>query len=108
MLCPYASRFAFQVWIVPKRMNLPFSSNGINFNSELVELCKFYTERLEGLMENTAYNLLINLAPTSQMQSEHWFVEIFPRLNTMAGYEIQTDVWVNPVPPEMAAKRLLS
>lgn len=108
MFCPYASRFSFQVWIVPKRTEMSFSCNGDNFNAELVELCKFYTGRLEGLMENSAYNFLINLAPTSDVKNEHWFVEIFPRLNTMAGYEIQTDIWVNPVPPEMAAKRLLS
>ena len=106
MFCPYASRFSFQVWIVPKNMSLPFSG-ATHFNAELVELCKFYTVRLEELIENSAYNFLVNLAPTEYMQNEHWFVEIFPRLNTMAGYEIGTDIWVNPVPPELAAKRLL-
>ncbi len=106
MLCPFASRFSFQVWIVPRDPMLTFDRKQVDFNSELSGLCKQYIQRLEQLIEDTAYNLLLNLAPNKYKENEHWFIEIFPRLNRMAGYEIGTDIWVNPVPPETAAKRL--
>ena len=106
MLCPFASRFAFQVWIVPKNQGLAFSNDDIDFNIELSELCLGYVSKLEELLENPAYNLLLNLAPNRVRDHEHWFIEIFPRLNRMAGFELGTDIWVNPVPPELAVKRL--
>ena len=106
MLCPYASRFSFQVWIVPKNHELPFANRWINFNAELAALCRTYIKKLEHLMESPAYNWLLNLMPHDDGHPDHWFIEIFPRLNRMAGYEIGTDIWVNPVPPETAAKRL--
>lgn len=106
MYCPYASRFAFQVWIVPRDQSLQFECESEKNCQELAQLCRSYVSKLEQILESPAYNLLVNLAPNQQRGAEHWFVEIFPRLNKMAGYEIGTDVWVNPVPPETAAKRL--
>ena len=79
-----------------------------SWNNELAELCRGYVGKLEGLMDNPAYNLLLNLSPNRYRDGEHWFIEIFPRLNRMAGFELGTDVWVNPVPPELAARRLSS
>ncbi len=108
MFCPFASRFSFQVWIVPTNPRLPWSSQLIDFNSELAGLCRTYVKKLEQLLENPAYNLLLNLTPKCQLPNDHWFIEIFPRVNRMAGYEIGTDIWVNPVPPETAARRWLA
>ena len=111
MFCPYASRFAFQVWIVPKDASRRFDQyeqGGEEMRRELSELCCDYVRRLENLLDSPAYNFLVNFAPVQQGEHEHWFVEIFPRLNRMAGYEIGTNIWVNPVPPETAAKRLCS
>lgn len=106
MYCPYASRFSFQVWIVPRDPELEFETVTKKVRQELAELCRQYVSKLEQILESPAYNLLVNLAPNKHRENEHWFVEIFPRLNRMAGYEIGTDVWVNPVPPETATKRL--
>lgn len=106
MYCPYASRFSFQVWIVPRDPKLEFENVTESIRQELAQLCRQYVSKLEQILESPAYNLLVNFAPNKQRQNEHWFVEIFPRLNRMAGYEIGTDVWVNPVPPETATKRL--
>lgn len=108
MFCPYASRFAFQVWIVPRNREMQFTRLEKSWNNELAELCRGYVGKLEGLMDNPAYNLLLNLSPNRYRDGEHWFIEIFPRLNRMAGFELGTDVWVNPVPPELAARRLSS
>ena len=111
MLCPFASRYAFQVWIVPKRLETKYSHLSSpaesQVNAELSMLCRQYVRKLEELLDDPAYNLLVNLSPGKSDQ-DYWFVEIFPRTNRAAGFEIGTDVWINPVPPETAAKRLRS
>ena len=105
MLCPFASRYACQVWIVPRCNESRFVQNSEQTNTELATLCRSYVERLEKLLDQPAYNLLVNSTPTSQPH-DFWFVEIFPRTTRAAGFELGTDVWVNPVSPETAAKRL--
>ena len=106
MFCPYASRFAFQAWIVPKDSDLSFLEMGSQFNDELAELCHAYVSKLESIHEYPAYNMMLNLAPSKYQGKDHWFVEFVPRLNRMAGFELGTDVWVNPVPPDLAVRRL--
>jgi UDPglucose--hexose-1-phosphate uridylyltransferase len=36
----------------------------------------------------------------------HWHWEILPRLTGIAGYELATGCYMNPLPPEEAAQRL--
>jgi UDPglucose--hexose-1-phosphate uridylyltransferase len=36
----------------------------------------------------------------------HWHWEILPRLTGIAGYELATGCYLNPLPPEEAAKKL--
>ena len=106
MFCPFASRFAFQVWVVPKSQDHSYSQMPTEFHHELAELFHAYVTKLEELLESPGYNLLLHLAPNGATEKDHWFFEICPRLNRMAGFELGTDVWVNPVPPDLAAKRL--
>ena len=105
MFCPFASRYAFQVWIVPRRAEVRFTDSCSSFNAELAELCREYVNRLEDLIDMPAYNLIVNRSSQDQ-ERDFWFVEIFPRTNRAAGFELGTDVWVNPVPPKTAAIRL--
>ena len=74
-------------------------------NAELSQLCQQYVGRIEELLDQPAYNLIVNLSPGAGEQ-DFWFIEIFPRTNRAAGFEIGTDIWINPVPPETAARRL--
>ena len=62
--------------------------------------------RLEGIIDEPPYNLLLHTAPFHAGDYDHWYFELFPRLTSAAGFEWGTDVWVNPVSPEAAAKQL--
>ena len=106
VLCPFASRFAYQMWIVPHRADVSFLDLGEEERDELAGLCQDMIKRLEGLLPELPYNMLLQIAPFDDMQDDHWFVEILPRTTRSAGFELGTDVWVNPVPPEIAAERL--
>ena len=74
--------------------------------NELAELCRRLIKRLENLLGEPGYNMLLHQAPFSMSEQDHWYFEIFPRLTRAAGYEWGTDIWVNPVAPETAAKRV--
>ena len=106
VFCPYASRFAFQSWIVPNHHVGSFQDCPQAVCHELAELCRRMIARLETLLGETGYNILLHQAPFSMLENDHWYFEIFPRLTRAAGFEWGTDIWVNPVSPETAARRI--
>lgn len=106
VLCPFASRFAYQMWIVPNRRDVSFVDLDTQQRNELGLLCRTMTGRLEEQLNNLSYNMLLRIAPFEEAADDHWYVEILPRTTRAAGFELGTDVWVNPMPPEVAAEHL--
>ncbi len=106
VICPFASRYAFQTWIVPRDSSIPFFDLSKTKTNQLAETCQRLVATLESQLEKTAYNLLLHQAPFQMNQNDHWYFELFPRLTQGAGFELGTDIWVNPVSPSAAAKRL--
>ncbi len=108
VVCPYASRFPFQVWIVPNDPSVSFLEIDEDVRDELAYMSRDVIRRLEEALDNPSYNFLMHMAPFGQMAADHWYMEFFPRTTRAAGFELGTDVWVNPIAPELAAKRLRS
>lgn len=106
VFCPFASRFPFQIWIVPKHSQRKFVDCPNQMRDELARNCRWLIAQIEELLESPGYNLLLHQAPFSLAANDHWYFEILPRLTRPAGFEWGTDIWVNPVAPETAAKRL--
>ncbi len=107
--CPFASRFGFQSWIVPTE-GMPYFDHTPD---ELLETLARHliqaTARLEQVLDRPAYNLILHQAPIGcESDAWPWFFELFPRFAVPAGFEFGADIWVNPVPPEYAARRLRS
>lgn len=106
VFCPYASRFPFQIWMVPKHSSSHFVDAPAEMRDELARNCRWLITQIEELMEGPGYNVLLHHAPVQYKENDHWYFEILPRLTRAAGFEWGTDIWVNPVAPESAAKRL--
>jgi UDPglucose--hexose-1-phosphate uridylyltransferase len=106
VVCPYASRFPFQVWIVPRKHESDFCECPDEIRDEAATLCQSWISRLESVMENPSYNMLLHIEPFAVKQNRHWYFEIFPRLTNAAGFEWGTDIWVNPISPESSVRRL--
>lgn len=55
-----------------------------------------------------AYNLIVQVPPVSHASDagDRWWIEVVPRSAGIAGLELATGLWVNPVGPEEAARRL--
>jgi UDPglucose--hexose-1-phosphate uridylyltransferase len=106
--CPYASRFAFETWIVPKKHSSHFESVEIAQVKNLGWMLRAVIRKVDQVLERPAYNLMIHSAPVQEgaMTHYHWHMEIIPRLTRVAGFEWGTDLYINPTPPEEAARFL--
>ncbi|MDP2750482.1 MAG: DUF4931 domain-containing protein [Nanoarchaeota archaeon] len=97
---PFASRFNYELWIMPQRHVKTFNDLTKDEISALAELIHGALSKLKAL--DASYNMLFFYSPDSD--DLHFHIEITPRLATWAGFEFLTDVIVNSVSPETAAK----
>jgi len=107
-VCPYASRFPFEVWIVPKKHDSHFEDIQKHEVTLLTKLMKDVLKRLNIVLDNPPYNYLIHTSPIKEGLSlyYHWHIEIMPKLTKVAGFEWGTGFYINPTLPEEAAKFL--
>lgn len=108
LVCPFASRFPFQVNVVPKDSRLSLLTCDQSIRRELAQHCQFIVKCLESLLDNPAYNILLQLPPMQRIDADPWYFQIFPRITKQAGFELGTDIWINPVAPETAARAIRS
>lgn len=107
-LCPFAPRFPFELWIVPKEHQSSFEDSSRNEFRHLATLLKDMLGRLEAVLDHPAYNYIIHTSPVRDGVNDyyHWHLEIMPKLINLAGFEWGTGFYINPTPPEEAAKFL--
>jgi UDPglucose--hexose-1-phosphate uridylyltransferase len=105
---PFASRFPFEIWILPRKHESHFENLQEFEIGELATVLKSVLTSLEATLEFPPYNYIIHSAPFNINESEsfHWHIEIIPRLTNIAGFEWGTGFYINPTPPEQAAETL--
>jgi UDPglucose--hexose-1-phosphate uridylyltransferase len=103
--CPYAARFPFETWIVPADHHSHYETLSPRGAVELARILKRTVMKIEAALEVPAYNFVIHTSPfdTQALGHYHWHIEIIPRVTEIAGYELGTGFYINPVPPEEAA-----
>jgi UDPglucose--hexose-1-phosphate uridylyltransferase len=115
LFCPYASRFPFELAILPRRHNPDFVACSPTELYDLAEIVRFGLQRLNAVLEKPGYNILIHTAPLKRPLNERfasarhdycWHVEIVPRFHSLAGFEIGLGAYINTVYPEDAARFL--
>ncbi|MEX1170048.1 MAG: DUF4921 family protein [Chloroflexota bacterium] len=107
---PYASRSAFEVWIVPRAHQADFGRASQQDVEATAEALRQVFARLSSSLDAPPYNLVLHSAPLREQvdATYHWHWEIHPRLREIAGLELGTGLPVNPVSPEDAVEELLS
>lgn len=108
VFCPFASRFPYEMWVVPKTHEQSFETAGAEQIDELAKIMLQLVKKLEACLESPAYNYWIHTAPfrMSQHDDFHWHLEIAPRVARLAGFELGVGCFINSVAPENAAQRL--
>lgn len=106
-LCPYAPRFTYEVWILPKVHYSNFSALPPEALDKLAETMYKIFSAYRALLNEMSYNiLLMEAAKAADAPLFHWHIQILPRIGTLAGYEFSTGTYINHIAPEFAAKQL--
>lgn len=105
---PFASRFPFETWIVPKEHQYDFGQIREEQVRDLALVLRSSLSKLSLMIKNMPYNMVLHTTPVNLQEERHyhWHIEIMPRLTLMAGFELGTGYFINPTPPEMAAQAL--
>jgi UDPglucose--hexose-1-phosphate uridylyltransferase len=108
VFCPFASRVAFETWIVGKRANPYFE--------RITEAEKFAAgEALQKALfaiyqglNDPPYNFYIHTAPCDGKEYPHyqWHIEILPHTAVWGGFEFSTGIEISTIQPEAAAAYL--
>ncbi len=114
-LAPFASRFPFELWILPRTHAADFTRMAPEDHADLAKILKLTLMKLARTLKDPPYNFILHTAPFHRPGAKawhtlaedfHWHLEIMPRLTRVAGFEWGSGFYINPTPPEEAAKFL--
>jgi len=108
VFAPYASRAAFELWVLPKKHQPYFERTVGKEEWELGEALQQALKKLYFGLNNPAVNFYLHTSPCDGKDYDHyhWHIEILPRTATWAGFELATGVEVSTMVPEEAAQFL--
>ena len=74
--------------------------------SSLAEILQRTLKQIDRILDIPPYNFIIHTSPFYNETNEyyHWHIEIMPKLTKIAGFEWGSGFYINPTPPEEAAK----
>ena len=103
-LAPFAPRSPFETWILPKTHESRFAPDG-QFRL-LAQILQLTLRQIDSVVNLPPYNMMIHISPFRDEVNEyyHWHIEIKPKLTKIAGFEWGSGFYINPTPPEEAAK----
>jgi UDPglucose--hexose-1-phosphate uridylyltransferase len=108
VLAPYAPRFPFETWILPKQHASHYEDSDRARLDNLAWVLRSTMRKVDKVLERPAYNFIVHSAPVQEapLDHYHWHIEIIPKLTKVAGFEWGTGFYVNPTPPEESARFL--
>ncbi len=103
-IAPFAPRSPFETMILPKQHMSNFLDES-NFE-QLASILQITLKQIDAVVGLPPYNLMIHTSPFTDETSDyyHWHIEIKPKLTKFAGFEWGTGFYINPTPPEDAAR----
>lgn len=112
--CPYASAYPFEVIIAPKKNIASLEYCSRDDLSSLADCIKVVFSKLHTQLGDFDYNLYFNIPPInpnfenesymSYLHKNYRFsIRITPRIYSLGGFEISTNMAINPVSPEECA-----
>lgn len=114
-IAPFASRFPFETWILPKEHSCDFYKIERARISDFVDLSQKVFLKIKDAIGDFPYNFVLHAAPFRRdvhkkgfwetiEHDYHWHFELLPILTRVAGFEWGTAFYINPLAPEDACK----
>ena len=104
----YAAAGPFELTVIPRRHAASFGDVDDQELQELGHLLRWAIARLDELLDTPPYNLALeSIEPEGRNDAAlHWRLSILPRLTNRGGFELATDLAINPSSPERDAQVL--
>jgi len=108
VICPFASKAAFEVIISPKNHLSYFERINEKEKYQLAEAFQITMKKLYKALNDPPYNFYLHTAPCDKKEysSYHWHWTILPKTGIPAGFEIGTRMEISTIEPEKAAEYL--
>lgn len=115
VLAPYASRFPFELLVIPRAHAHSFVEEPRSTLAALSGALRDTMARLKNVLGDPPYNFVLHTAPNTEtvvrrrnywdtLKADfHWHIEILPRLTRVAGFEWGSGFYINATAPEDAA-----
>ncbi|TSC75557.1 MAG: hypothetical protein G01um101430_399 [Parcubacteria group bacterium Gr01-1014_30] len=108
VICPFASKAAFEMIISPKKHMAYFEDITENEKWQLADTFRQALHKLYKALADPSYNFYLHTAPCDARTCSyyHWHWTIVPKTATWAGFEIGTRIEISTIEPERAAEYL--
>ncbi len=114
-IAPFASRFPFETWVLPKTHSCDFYKIDRSQIPDFTDILRTVFGKMRKVIGDFPFNFVLHTAPFRRdigkrgywetIESDyHWHFEILPILTRVAGFEWGSGFYINPLPPEDAAK----
>lgn len=113
VFCPFAPRYAFEFWIMPRAHRCAFEEAGPEETADLGALLASTIRKMRSVLREPSYTLALHTAPNRIPRRDHWHtlgddfhwhIEVAPRLMGLPGVESGRELHVLTTSPEDAAK----
>ncbi len=104
-LHPFASRYPFETWIMPKLHTSSFGKIADMEIKDLTGILKSILLKMHMSLENPDFNFIVHTAPVDDEHKTYylWHIQIIPRLTLAAGFELGSGIYINTAVPEETA-----
>ena len=108
VVCPFASKVAFEIIISPKKHLAHFEEATEWEKQDLAEAFGVAINKLYKGLDDPSYNFYLHTAPCDGKSYPfyHWHWTILPKTSIPAGFEFGTGIEISTIEPENAAEYL--
>ncbi len=108
VVCPFASKMAFQTIISPKKHSSHFKEMTEKEKENFAEALRVILRKIHKGLNNPAYNFYIHTAPCNgeDLSFYHWHLTILPKTAIHAGFELGVGIEISTIEPEKATEYL--
>jgi UDPglucose--hexose-1-phosphate uridylyltransferase len=107
-IVPFAAEVSCEAWVVPKIHKSDFQAISDSEKPDLADALRAILSVMREKLNDPDYNYVIHssLSPTVAPAALHWHLQIKPILTTPAGFEMGSEIHINPSLPESDASLL--
>ncbi len=107
--CPFVSKNPYEVRIFMKSGQPHFEELSDDFDGKLADVLLVSLKKIKAALNNPSFSFFIHTAPAEPSHTHDyysWHIEILPKFGKLGGFELGTDVEINAIDPDEAAKLL--